>query len=413
MRKKTLIQLALITAGLILIGWYLFNLTSSNSGSNGLQRPHAAVAVALAPVQQVDISEIGEYTGSLFPFSEFVLAPKIAGRLEKILVHIGDLVHDDDLVAVLDDEEYRQQVSQAKAELEVTRANLQEVRSTLENARREFERTEELRKKKIASESQRDAAASAYETQQAKMKVALAQVSQKEAALNIANLRLLYTQIRVPANSGNDRVVGERFVDEGALLAPNTPIVSILDIAKLNAVIYVIEKDYYKLKPGQQAKITTDALPGKTFTGEVVRIAPLLKEKSREARVEVAIDNPGMILKPGMFIRLEILYAVHPDSTVVPVTALVKRDETQGVFQVDTASGKAGFVPVTVGIIQGSRAEIIKPALKGEVVTLGNHLLEEGTAVLLPAASQDKAAPTQAPDHAERNSPPSAGNRKP
>jgi hypothetical protein len=114
-----------------------------------------------------------------------------------------------------------------------------------------------------------------------------------------------------------------------------------------------------------------------------------------------------------MFIRLEILYAVHPDSTVVPVTALVKRDETQGVFQVDTASGKAGFVPVTVGIIQGSRAEIIKPALKGEVVTLGNHLLEEGTAVLLPAASQDKAAPTQAPDHAERNSPPSAGNRKP
>jgi multidrug efflux pump subunit AcrA (membrane-fusion protein) len=103
MRKKTLIQLALITVGLILVGWYLFNLTSSNSGSNGLQRPHAAVAVALAPVQQVDISEIGEYTGSLFPFSEFVLAPKIAGRLEKILVHIGDLVHDDDLVAVLDD----------------------------------------------------------------------------------------------------------------------------------------------------------------------------------------------------------------------------------------------------------------------------------------------------------------------
>jgi len=349
-------------------------------------------------VEQIDISEIGDYTGSLFPLSEFVLAPKIAGRLEKIPVNIGDVVRDGDLVAALDDEEYRQQVSQAKAELEVAQASLQEVRSTLENARREFQRTEELRKKKIASESQRDAAESQFATQQAKMKVAQAQVSQKEAAFNIAKLRLLNTQIRVPDNgdsgdrSGGDRVVGERFVDEGALLAPNTPIVSILDIHRLIAVIHVIEKDYFKLNPGQQAMITTDALPGKTFKGEVVRIAPLLKEKSREARVEIEIDNPGMILKPGMFVRLQILYAVHTDAATVPVACLVKRDNIQGLFQVDGTSHQARFVPVTVGIVQGDRAEILAPALKGEVVTLGSHLLEEGTAVLLPDTAKERPA---------------------
>jgi RND family efflux transporter MFP subunit len=398
MRKKNLILIVLAAAVLIFAGWYLSGTNRSGGGPGGPRRPEAAVAVELAPVEQADISEIGDYTGSLYPRSEFVLAPKVAGRLEKIMVHIGDVVRDGDLVAVLDDEEYQQQVRQAKAELEVARASLQEVRSTLENARREFERTEELRRKKIASESQRDAAESEYATQQAKMKVAQAQVAQKEAAFNIANLRLLYTRIRMPENSGTQRVVGERFVDEGALLAPNTPIVSILDIGRLIAVIHVIEKDYFKLKPGQQAMITTDALPGKSFEGQVERIAPLLKEKSREARVEVAIDNPGMTLKPGMFIRLQILYAVHEAATAVPVAALVKRDDVQGVFQVDGAPGKARFVPVTVGIVQGARAEILEPVLKGEVVTLGNHLLEKGTAVLIPGASGDKSAPSDGKD---------------
>lgn len=393
MPKKVIILLFLVALVLALAGWYLFGMTRSGDGPGGSRRPKATVAVELAPVEQADISEIGDYTGSLIPLSEFVLAPKVSGRLERILVHIGDVVRDGDLVAVLDDEEYRQQVSQAEAELEVARASLQEVRSTLENARREFERTEELRRKKIASESQRDAAESQYATQQAKMKVAQAQVAQKEAAHNIANLRLLHTQIRIPENSGIQRVVGERFVDEGALLVPNTPIVSILDISHLIAVIHVIEKDYYKLQPGQQAVITTDALPGKSFEGEVLRIAPLLKEKSREARVEVAIDNPGMTLKPGMFIRLRILYAVHANATVVPVAALVKRNEAQGVFQVDGTSGKAGFVPVTVGIVEGARVEILEPSLSGQVVTLGNHLLEDGTAVLIPGTADDSSAP--------------------
>jgi RND family efflux transporter MFP subunit len=347
-------------------------------------------------VERIDISEIGDYTGSLFPLSEFVLAPKIAGRLEKIPVNIGDVVRSGDLVAALDDEEYRQQVSQAKAELEVAQASLQEVRSTLENARREFERTEELRKKKIASESQRDAAEAQFTSQQAKMKVAQAQVSQKEAAFKIANLRLLYTQIRVPNNGGTDRVVGERFVDEGALLAANTPIVSILNIRRLIAVIHVIEKDYFKLNPGQQAMITTDALPGKTFKGEVVRIAPLLKEKSREARVEIEIDNPGMTLKPGMFVRLQILYAVHTDTLTVPVACLVKRDNIQGLFQIDRTSHQARFVPVTVGIVQGDRAEILSPILSDEVVTLGSHLLEDGTSVLLPDTAKERPARAKA-----------------
>ncbi len=389
MTKKRWITVGIIIVVLALAIWLLRGPSPSLDKPWERGRTGAAVAVELAPVERTDISEIGDYTGSLSAASEFVLAPKIAGRLEKIPVHIGDVVHDNDLVATLDDEEYRQQVRQAKSELEVARANLQEVTSTLENARREFQRTQELRKKKIISESQRDAAEADWAIQQAKMKVAQAQVAQKEATLNIANLRLAYTQIRVPENGGGQQVVGERFVDQGALLSANTPIVSILDISKLIAVIHVIEKDYFKLQPGQMAVITTDAMPGKTFSGEVKRIAPMLKEKSREARVEVEIDNPGMVLKPGMFARLQILYTVHNDAVTVPVAALVKRGGIQGIFQVDFESRKARFVPVTLGIVQQGKAEILTPDLKGKVVTLGNHLLEEGTPVRIPGSGKN------------------------
>ena len=382
--KKSLITF-IVLAGLGLLGWQAYQKMSVSRQGVDRQRRNAPVAVEVMPVKIATIREVGSFTGTLYPLSSFVLAPKIAGRLEKIMVHIGDTVKSGQLVAVLDDDEYRQQVSQAQAELEVAQAMLQERKSTLENARREYERTVELRKKKIASESQLDAADSEFLTHQAELKVATAQVSQKEAALNMANVRLAYAQIQVPQNHTTaDRVVGERFVDEGAMLAPNTPIVSILDIGKLIAAIYVIERDYPKIRPGLEAMISTDAFPGRTFTGNVIRIAPLLKEESREARVEIEIPNPLTLLKPGMFVRVQIQFEQHENATVIPTAALVKRNGTQGVFLADLAEKKARFVPVTVGIISTGQAEVLDPPLSGAVVTLGHHLLEDGAAIILP-----------------------------
>jgi multidrug efflux pump subunit AcrA (membrane-fusion protein) len=76
------------------------------------------------------------------------------------------------------------------------------------------------------------AAESDHHTLQARLRLATAQVAQKEASLRIAGVRLRYTRIQVPEENADPlRVVGERFVDEGALLAPNTPIVSILKTA--------------------------------------------------------------------------------------------------------------------------------------------------------------------------------------
>jgi RND family efflux transporter MFP subunit len=229
----------------------------------------------------------------------------------------------------------------------------------------------------------------------------------------MAKVRLSYTRIRVPENrAANDRVVGERYVDEGAMLAPNTPIVSILDIGTLIAVINVIERDYPKIQPRLEALISTDAFPGQTFSGKVVRIAPLLMEKSREARIEIKISNDQWLLKPGMFVRVQIEFKQHENVTVVPIAALVKRNGQQGVFEVDRKEKKAHFVPVELGIVNGTRAEILNPPLSGAVVTLGQHLLEDGSKIILPdEIRKDRGPRKSGPTGAQQRRKPAAGEK--
>ena len=377
------------------LGWQIYKKVTESQQDPFRPQGNAIVAVETVPVRKITIRDAGLFTGTLLPESQFIVAPKVAGRLEKLMVNIGDRVKRGQLIAVLEDAEYNQQVEQAKAELDVARASVQESSSTMEVAQREFERAEVLRRKKIASESELDLAQTDYNVKAAKYRVALAQVQQREAALEAAQIRLSYTQIQAAWEDTDEyRVVGERFVDEGALLAPNTPIVSVLAIDPLKALIHVIERDYSRVQTGQEAVVSTDAFPGTTFTGQIVRIAPLLKETSRQARVEIEIPNGDQRLKPGMFIRAQIEFDRHDDATVVPVAALARRDGRQGVFLVDTENLKARFVAVTVGIVNNELAEVLQPPISGSVVTLGQHLLEDGSAITL-SSMEGPGAPAQ------------------
>ncbi|NIQ37914.1 MAG: efflux RND transporter periplasmic adaptor subunit [Proteobacteria bacterium] len=382
--KKALAILVFL-AVVSFLGWQVYR-RASMPQRESVRRGHAiSVPVEVVRVEKATIRDTELFTGSLRPKSYFVVAPKVGGRLEKLLVDIGDSVKRGQLIAVLDDEEYEQQIEEARAELEVAKANVIERRSNLGVARRELNRAEALRQKKIISESELDSARAQYEAEEAKKRVAQAQVAQKQAALRVAVVRLSYTEIRASWENGKEhRIIGERFVDEGAMLKANDPIVSVLDIHSLIGLIYVIERDYSKVRIGQEAIVTTDGFPGKAFPGRILRVAPLLKETSRQARVEIEIPNPEGILKPGMFVRVQIEFAEHKNATVVPLNALVKRNGQQGVFLADTENMRARFVPVTLGITDRELAEVVEPSLSGLVVTLGHHLLEDGSVIILP-----------------------------
>jgi RND family efflux transporter MFP subunit len=390
---KKLFYALLVFVIIAIISIFLFKRITASSGARQ-GRPAVAVAVEVQPIRKDTIKDIGIFTGSLTPKSQFVVAPKAAGWLKKLLVNIGDTVQQNQIIAILEDQEYQQQVEQAKAELQVAKANAENCASDLELAQREYERAKALREKQIASASELETAEAAYNSSQTQLKVSLAQVAQKEAALKAAELRLSYTRVQAFWEDGDQtRVVGERFVDEGALLQANQPIVSVLENKPLTAVVYVVEKDYPKVSVGQRAVITTDAYPDKTFTGDIVRIAPLLVESSRQARVELEIPNTEELLRPGMFVRARIEFASHDNATIVPLAALVRRNGQQGIFIADRDNLKARFVPVTVGIISGESAEIIEPSdigALGYVITMGNHLLEDGSDITLSIKTPQK-----------------------
>lgn len=366
-------------------GWQVHRWLTGSDTASKPARSAASVAVETRPIRKGTIHDVAVFTGSLEPRSQFVVAPKVAGWLRELLVDVGDKVNRRQVIAVLDDEEFAQEVEQARAELQVAMANAANCASDLDIAKREYERAKALREKQIASASELDVSEASFNACQTRHKVSLAQVAQKEAALKSALVRLSYTKVQAYWEEADDvRVVGERFVDEGALLQVNEPIVSILQNNPLKAVVYVIERDYPKVTIGQQAVLTTDAYPGRTFTGGITRIAPLLKESSRQARVEVEVPNPDLMLKPGMFVRARVEFAKHENSTLVPLTALVRRDDREGIFIADPQKLRARFVPVATGVIADEFVEIIEPEVSGLAVTLGNHLLEDGSAITIP-----------------------------
>lgn len=344
-----------------------------------------AQPVNIEPVQRASLHHSVQLTGSLKAQSEFIVAPKVSGRLEKLYFDIGDTVTKGDLIAQLQSEEYAQQVQGARAELEVAQAALGESVSELNVSEKELSRALRLVESGSLSQAELDKIQAAYDVRKSRCEVAQAQVRQKEAALEAARVRLSYTRITAMWDGGpNTRVVGKRFTNEGAMLQANEPIISIVDIQNLIAVVNVIEREFPLIRPGQSATVRTDAYPDKACQGEVIRFAPILDEASRQGRVEVLISNPDGLLAPGMFARVRLDFSRRDNVLAVPGSSLARRDGLQGVFLADTENMKARFVPVTVGLIDGRLAEIIEPEIEGYVVTLGHHLLEDGMDIVVP-----------------------------
>jgi RND family efflux transporter MFP subunit len=370
------------TAGL---GWLIFAQFQDRTGPSKSGKDLRPVPVEVAPIQRGPIALQRTFSGELQALAEFVVAPKVSGRVERVIVNIADTVKRGQVVAELDNDEYVQAVAQAQADLEVARAKLSEAGSALEIAGREFKRTESLLKRGIASDSEFDAARQDRLAKQAQLKVAVAQVVKAESSLETANIRLRYTQVTAGWTGGSElRVVAERYVDEGQTVAANAPLLLIVELHPIVGVVFVTERDYAYLKPGQLVSLTTDAYPDEQYTGCIDRIAPVFRKSTRQARIEMTIDNPQHRLKPGMFISAAVVLARVPEATIVPEQALTSRDDRSGVFIVSADGRSVAWREVKAGIREGNRVQVEGEGLSGQVVTLGQQLVKDGSAITIP-----------------------------
>jgi RND family efflux transporter MFP subunit len=382
-----------VTVGL---GWIIFNQIQERSSSSKKDKALRPVPVEVAQIQHGPIALQRTFSGELEARAQFVVAPKVSGRVERVLVNIADTVKRGQVVAELDNDEYVQAVAQAQADLEVAAANLSKARSDLETANREFKRTELLLKRGIASDSEFDAVRQDQLSKQAQLKVAEAQVAKAESSLETANIRLRYTEVTAGwTGGGEDRVVAERYVDEGQTVAANAPLLLIVELNPIIGVVFVTEGDYAHLKPGQPVSLTSDAYPGEQYPGSIDRIAPIFRQSTRQARIEMTIDNPQHRLKPGMFIRAQVVLSRVPEATIVPEQALTIRDDRSGVFIVSEDGRSVAWHEVKVGIREGDRIQVEGAGLSGRVVTLGQQLVNDGSPITIPAEQSQTAAGRQ------------------
>jgi len=154
-------------------------------------------------------------------------------------------------------------------------------------------------------------------------------------------------------------------------------------------VVHVTEKDYAHLRPGQTVSLTTDAYQDAAFFGRIDRIAPVFQKTTRQARVEMIIENPGHRLKPGMFMRATVVLKRVLETTIVPEQALVIRDNKPGLFVVSEDGKSVIWRAVKLGIREGARVQVEGIGLSGRVVTLGQQLLKSGSSITIPEMKRE------------------------
>lgn len=384
MKAKRLFTGLAVVAAAVALAWWLQQ-RSGTPADAGDHTDDGRVAVEAAAITTGAISDVREFTGTLEAGDAFTVAPKIGGPIERIHVDVGDRVERGQVVVELDDDEARQAVAEAEAELAVARAELEQARADARLSERELERTRTLARRELASASELDTARARAEAQNAAEAVATARVTQREAALAGARVQLGYTSVR--ANwTGDDasRLVGERMVNAGDTVAANTPLLTVLRISPLTAVVHAPESDYTRLRTGQAVEVNADALPARTFDGEIARIAPRFAVDSRQARFEVRLANEERTLKPGMFVTVRVTVDRAAEARLVPAEAIVRHESGPGVYRiVDGDSPHVRFERVRTGIEGDERIQILEPALSGRVVTLGQQMLEDGAPVII------------------------------
>jgi len=346
-------------------------------------KPAAAPRVAMPTVEisKVRLGPLNEkvfLVGALKPIAQVDVVSKMTGRIDQLSAEIGDWVQKGTLIAKVDEDEVRQQVNRAAAALEVAKASLSQKQTDLEILKKELDRAVELHENQLIPRRDLDTAEARYRGAIAQEKLAEAQIDQAQAELRELRVRLDNTRILAPISG----LVGKRHLDNGALVNPSMPVVSLVDLSTMVMEINAPEKDLVKIRPGLEANIVLDAYPEQKFKGRVIRLSPILDPATRTGSVEIEVPNPKMMLKAEMFARVELDLGTRHNTLLVPREALVSHDQQRGVFKLQ--DDIARFQPVDAGVSQGGDVEVISGLKEGEaVITLGVNLVKNGDRVQL------------------------------
>jgi RND family efflux transporter MFP subunit len=349
------------------------------AGETATEHPRA-VPVRGVQVTRRDLDETLIITGTLRPRAEVKVVAEVPARLERILKEAGARVNKGDLLAVLDDTDYRLTLDRAKAALAVADANRA-------HAAAERDRANSLLKTGGITDKDNLSA-------QVNLQVSDASVAQAKAEVAIAEQNVTRTRIVAPF-AGR---IADRLADAGSVLANGTPIFQIVDDSVLEFRGAVPSSDYAKVRINAAVTIAIDALPDLKVTGTVTRIAPLVQERNRTFEMVARVPGQEQLVG-GLFARASVHVRSVPNALLVPPSAIVREGATTGEAQAFViVDGKAERRPIALGVEQPDAIQVIRGLNAGDTVVIDPPVsLSSGATVQLAQALPQTAPAPQRP----------------
>ena len=292
-------------------------------------------------VEAMTLTDDVQAVGSLKSSQGVMLRPEVSGRIARLGFVEGQRVQRGQLLVQLDDTLQQAQLKQAEAQASIARTNLQ--------------RSRELLAQNFVSQS-------AVDQNAASLQVAEAQVALAQAQL--ARMRVL---------APFDGTAGLKLVDIGDYVKDGADVVNIEDLTALTVQFAVPERYIDRLRVGQPVDVAVDALPGRSFKGRVQAVDSQVDANGRALQVLAQVDNPGALLKPGMFARPRVIFSVREGAVLVPEEALVPLGAQQFVFKiVDGPDGQklSQRLEAKIGLRLPGKVEIVEGLQAGDVVAV-------------------------------------------
>ncbi len=355
MRKKTLLRatitIAMLAGVFVLIGWVLANNKRKNEAKTAIvaETSTGGVAVRTSHVQKQALDLDFAVNGNFAPAQQLNFASENAGRVTHVLVDEGSYVRKGQTLAII--------------KADVLSIDLESAQAALQNAARDKQRYE-------------NAFATGGVTQQ--------QLDQAKLALENAEARVAQARIRVSdANikSSINGIVNKRYIEPGAVVSPGTQLFELVDVSKLKLNVTVNESQVANLKVGDKVEVKASVYPDKTFNGKVIFIAPKA-DASLNFPIEIELaQNPGGILKAGMYGTAIFNFQNVKPVIVIPRAAFVGSVASNQVFVMDN-DNTASLRKVIAGRVLGDKVEILEGLTEGEtIITSGQINLAHGVKV--------------------------------
>lgn len=337
--------------------------------------------------------------GSLAAYDQATLSVKVPGRLHAIPVDFGSTVGRGQPLAQIELRDYQLRLEQAEAALAQARARLglsltgtddrvepeqtatvRQARAVLEEAQKNRERLQALVEKGLVARAEFDAADATYTVARGRYQDAVEEIRNRQAVLRqrrvelaIARQQLADTAITAPFAG----VIQERHTNVGEYLAAGAPVVTLVRMDPLRLRVEVPEREARSVHAGQKVRVTVEG-DSRMYTGQVMRLSPTINEQTRMLVVEADVKNTGS-LRPGMFVRADIVTDANSMSLVVPTSAVVTFAGVEKVLVVQ--NGKAVEKPVTTGQRTDDWTEVTAGVQAGDAVVIEPGTLQSGQPV--------------------------------